>query len=49
MKPKKTMDKKEQIEYWSAQYLQAKANGDTKKIKMYADLIIKLGGKPPRL
>ncbi len=49
MKPKTAMTVKQQIEHWTQQYLQAKANGDTKLLKMYEALILKLGGKLPKL
>lgn len=49
MKPKKCITKKEQVEYWIQQYLQAKANGDKTRAKMFESLIIKLGGKIPKL
>lgn len=46
---KTAMSKKDQINYWIEQYLQAKANGDKNKMKMYEAVIIKLGGKIPKL
>jgi hypothetical protein len=49
MKPKTAMTVKQQIEYWTQQYLQAKANGDTKLLKIYEAVIIRLGGKIPKL
>jgi len=49
LKPKKCLTKKEQIDHWIEQYLQAKVNGDKTKTKMFEALIIKLGGKPPKL
>ena len=49
MKPKKTLSKQQQADYWVEQYLQAKTNGDTKRIKMFEALIIKLGGKIPKI
>ena len=49
MNPKTAMTVKQQIEHWTQQYLQAKANGDTKLLKMYEALILKLGGKIPKL
>lgn len=49
MKPKKCLTKQEQINYWIEQYLQAKANGDKTKTKMFEALIVKLGGKIPKL
>lgn len=49
MKPKTMMPQKNQLEYWIERYLQAKTDGDTKRMKMYSDLINKLGGKTPKL
>jgi hypothetical protein len=49
MNPKVAMTVKQQIEHWTQQYLQAKANGDTKLLKIYESLILKLGGKIPKL
>jgi hypothetical protein len=49
MEPKKCLTKKQQTEHWMQCYLQAKTDGDTKRMKMYADLINKLGGKIPKL
>jgi hypothetical protein len=49
MKPKVAMTVKQQIEHWTQQYLQAKANGDTKLLKIYEAVIIRLGGKIPKL
>lgn len=49
MKPKKVPSKKEQIDYWTQHYLQAKTSGDKTKMKMFLDLIIKLGGKAPKI
>lgn len=43
------MNKTKQIEYWIEQYLQAKAAGDKNKAKMFEAIIVKLGGKIPRL
>jgi hypothetical protein len=43
------MTKPKQIEYWIEQYLQAKASGDKTRMKMFEALIVKLGGKVPRL
>jgi hypothetical protein len=49
MKPKTAMKKSEQINYWIEQYLQAKASGDKTKAKMFEAVILKLGGKIPKL
>jgi hypothetical protein len=49
MKPKTALTVKQQIDHWTQQYLQAKADGNTKLMKIYEALIIKLGGKTPRL
>ncbi len=49
MKPKVAMTKAKQIEYWIEQYLQAKTSGDKTRMKMFEALIIKLGGKVPKL
>jgi hypothetical protein len=49
VKPKKCLTKKEQINYWIEQYLQAKVNGDRTKMKMFESLVIKLGGVIPKL
>jgi hypothetical protein len=49
MKPKVCMSKSEQIQHWIQEYLQAKASGNTKLLKIYEALIIKLGGKIPKL
>ncbi len=49
MKPKKALNKQQQIDYWVEQYLQAKTNGDRNKMKMFEAVIIKLGGKIPKL
>lgn len=49
MKPKVCMTKQEQINYWIEQYLQAKTSGDRTKVKMFEAIIVKLGGKIPRL
>lgn len=49
MKPKVAMTRAKQVEYWIEQYLQAKAIGDKTKAKMFEAIIIKLGGKIPRL
>ena len=44
MKPKKCLTKKEQVLYWTEHLMQAKIDGDTKKVKIYESLILKLGG-----
>lgn len=49
MKPKKCITLKQQIEHWTQEYLQAKANGNTKLMKMYENIILKLGGKIPKI
>lgn len=49
MTPKKCMNKQEQINHWVQQYLQAKAEGNTRLIKIYEVLILKLNGKIPKL
>ena len=49
MKPKTCLTAKQQIEHWTQQYLQAKTVGNSKLIKIYRDLIIKLGGNIPKL
>ena len=49
MKPKKCMSKQEQLIHWTQQYLQAKADGNTKLLKIYEALIVKLGGKIPKI
>lgn len=49
MKPKTAMTRKEQINYWIEHYLQAKTLGDKNRMKMFESLIIKLGGKVPKI
>lgn len=49
MKPKTVMTQKQQLDHWTQQYLQAKADGNTKLTKIYEALIVKLGGKIPKL
>jgi hypothetical protein len=49
MDPKKCLTKKQQLEHWLQLYLQAKTSGDTKKMKLYEAIIIKLGGTIPKL
>jgi hypothetical protein len=49
MKPKKALTKEQQLEHWVQQYLQAKASGDTKLANICKDVILKLGGKIPKL
>jgi uncharacterized membrane protein YbaN (DUF454 family) len=48
-KMKTCMTKQEQINHWVQQYLQAKASGDKTKMKIYESVILKLGGKIPKL
>lgn len=48
MKPKVCMTKAKQIEHWVQQYLQAKADGNTKLQNIYKVLIVKLGGAIPK-
>lgn len=43
------MTQKQQLDHWTQQYLQAKADGNTKLTKIYEALIVKLGGKIPKL
>lgn len=49
VKTKVGMSKSEQINHWTQQYLQAKASGNTKMLKLYESIILKLGGKIPKL
>jgi len=49
MKPKVALTKAQQLEHWIQQYLQAKAKGDTKLMKLYESVINKLGGKIPKI
>jgi hypothetical protein len=49
LKPKVCLTVKQQIEHWTQQYLQAKADGNTKLTKIYEALIVKLGGKIPKI
>lgn len=49
MEPKKCLTKKQQLEHWHQLYLQAKTNGDSKKMKLYEAIILKLGGSIPKL
>ena len=49
MNEKKVIPKKEQVNYWIEQFLQAKASGDKARMKMFEAIIIKLGGKVPRI
>ena len=44
MKPKVCLTKKQQVEYWTQHLIQARIDGDTKKVKIYESLILKLGG-----
>jgi len=46
---KKEKSRKEGLNYWIEQYLQAKAMGDKTKAKMFEAIILKLNGKIPRL
>jgi hypothetical protein len=39
---------KNRLEHWIQLYLQAKLDGKSAHMKMYADIIKKLGGKVPR-
>lgn len=39
---------KGKVNYWVEQYLQAKLEGKKELMKMYADIILKLGGKIPK-
>jgi hypothetical protein len=48
MKPKVCMTQKQQLDHWIQQYLQAKTEGNTKLIRIYEALIVKLGGKIPK-
>jgi hypothetical protein len=49
MKPKKRLNKKEQVDYWIQLYLDAKQKGDSKIMKACESIINKLGGKISRL
>jgi hypothetical protein len=49
MKPKVAGTKQQQIDHWVQSYLQAKTDGNHRLIKIYGDLILKLGGKVPKL
>lgn len=49
MSDKKCLSAKEQLDHWIQGYLQAKAEGDARLMKIYASLIVKLGGKIPKL
>jgi hypothetical protein len=48
MKPKVCLTRNKQIEHWIQCYLQAKVTGDTKQVKIYEALILKLEGKVPK-
>lgn len=48
MKPKVCMTQKQQLDHWIQQYLQAKTEGNTKLIRIYEALILKLGGSIPK-
>jgi hypothetical protein len=43
------MKVKSTVDHWVQLYLQAKASGDSKMAKLYESIIIKLGGKVPKL
>jgi hypothetical protein len=43
------MSKKAQVDHWIQQYLQAKTEGNTRLLKIYEALILKLDGKIPKL
>lgn len=49
MRPKKALTKEQQIEHWTQQYLQAKAAGNIKLVNIFKSVILKLGGKIPKL
>jgi hypothetical protein len=49
LKPKVCLTKEKQIEHWQQKYIQAKSDGDTKLMKIYGVLILKLGGKISKL
>lgn len=52
MKPTKKVTTKslaEAVDYWVQQYLQAKANNNTKIMEISKKIIAKLGGKIPKL
>lgn len=49
MKSKIAWTKEQQLEYWAQQYLQAKQSGNTKMMTICKDIIVKLGGKIPKL
>lgn len=40
---------KKSIDHWIQLYIQAKTDGNTKLMKLYKDLVIKLGGTIPKL
>jgi|694.fasta_scaffold145895_4 hypothetical protein len=46
---KKCLTQKQQLDHWTQQYLQAKTNGDTRLLRIYEALILKLGGKIPKI
>lgn len=48
MTPKVCMTKKQQLDHWIQQYLQAKTEGNTKLVRIYEALVVKLGGKIPK-
>lgn len=41
--------KDDKLDYWVQRYLQAKTEGDKRKMQFYADIIRKLGGKVPKI
>jgi hypothetical protein len=49
LKPKICLTVKQQLEHWTQLYLQARTDGDKKQTKIYEALIIKLGGKVPKI
>lgn len=49
MKPKIALKKEQQLEHWLQVYLQAKQSGNTRVMNICKDIIVKLGGKIPKL
>lgn len=49
MSQKKPKSKEESIQVLQEQYLQAKASGDTKTVKMLETIIKRIGAKIPKL
>lgn len=43
------MKQDKKLDHWIQLYLQAKIEGNTKLMKIYSNIIIKLGGTVPRL